>query len=72
MDNIYVNKLTIKQLTMNYEHEILFYDGEVYYLTSTTQHLNEDDLQFLTDEVFSMIYGIDSIDTYKLNTKYIG
>jgi len=57
---------------MNYEHEILFKDGEVYYLTSTTQHLNDDDLQFLTDEVFSMIYGIKSIDTYKLNTRYIG
>ena len=57
---------------MNYEHEILFNDGEVYYLTSTTQHLNDDDLQFLTDEVFSMIYGIQSIDTYKLNTTNIG
>ena len=57
---------------MNYEHEILFNDGEVYYLTSTTQHLNDDDLQFLTDEVISMIYGIKSIDTYKLNTSSIG
>ena len=57
---------------MNYEHEILFNDGEVYYLTSTTQHLNDTDLQFLTDEVFSMIYGIKSIDTYKLNTSSIG
>ena len=57
---------------MNYEHEILFNDGEVYYLTSTTQHLNDDDLQFLADEVFSMIYGINSIDTYKLNTSSIG
>jgi hypothetical protein len=58
-------------MTMNYEHEITFNDGEVYYLTSTTNHLNDDDKQFLIDESIDLT-TIKTINTYKLNTSSIG
>ena len=48
---------------MNYEHEIIFNNDEIYYLTSTTNYLNNDDKQFLIDE---NINNIKSINTYKL------
>ena len=35
---------------MNYEHEITFNNNELYYLTSTTNYLNNSDKQFLIDE----------------------
>ena len=34
---------------MTYEIEITFNNGELYYLTSTTNYLNDDDKQFLTE-----------------------
>ena len=34
---------------MTYEHEITFNNNELYYLTSTTNYLNDDDKQFLID-----------------------
>ena len=56
---------------MTYEHEITFNNDELYYLTSTTNFLNDDDKQFLIDELIDLT-TIKSINTYKLNTTYIG
>ena len=50
---------------MTYEHEITFNNNELYYLTSTTNYLNDDDKQFLIDENID-INEIKSINTYKL------
>ena len=50
---------------MTFEHEITFNNGELYYLTSTTNYLNDDDKQFLNDENID-ITEIKSINTYKL------
>jgi hypothetical protein len=50
---------------MNYEHEIIFKNNELYYLTSTTNYLNDDDKQFLIDENIN-INNIKTINTYKL------
>ena len=50
---------------MTYEHEITFNNGELYYLTSTTNYLNDDDKQFLIDELIDLT-NIKSILTYKL------
>ena len=50
---------------MTYEHEITFNNGELYYLTSTTNYLNDDDKQFLIDELIDLT-KIKSINTYKL------
>ena len=50
---------------MNYEHEITFNNNELYYLTSTTNYLNNSDKQFLIDENIN-INNIKTINTYKL------
>ena len=50
---------------MTYEHEITFNNDEPYYLTSTTNYLNDDDKQFLIDELIDL-NNIKSINTYKL------
>ena len=50
---------------MTFEHEITFNNGELYYLTSTTNYLNDDDKQFLNDENID-ITEIKSINTYRL------
>lgn len=50
---------------MTYEHEITFNDDSIQYLTSTTNYLNEDDKQFLTDLLVDL-NTIKSINTYKL------
>ena len=50
---------------MNYEHEITFKNNELYYLTSTTNYLNNSDKQFLIDENIN-INNIKTINTYKL------
>ena len=50
---------------MTYEHEITFNNGELYYLTSTTNYLNDHDKQFLIDELIDLT-NIKSINTYKL------
>ena len=50
---------------MTFEHEITFNNGELYYLTSTINYLNDDDKQFLNDENID-ITEIKSINTYKL------
>ena len=50
---------------MTYEHEITFNNGELYYLTSTTNYLNDNDKQFLNDENID-ITEIKTINTYKL------
>jgi len=57
--------------TMKFEHEITFFNDEVYYLTSTTNFLNYDDQDFLLNENIDL-QQIKSINTYKLNTKHIG
>ena len=48
---------------MKFEHEITFNNGDIYYLTSTTNFLNEDDKQFLKDENID-VNEIKSINTY--------
>ena len=50
---------------MKFEHEITFNNDDLYYLTSTTNYLNDDDKQFLIDESID-INTIKSILTYKL------
>ncbi len=65
---IYTNQINND---MTYEHEITFNNDELYYLTSTTNYLNDDDKQFLIDELIDLT-TIKSINTYKLNTTYIG
>ena len=50
---------------MTYEHEILFNNDELYYLTSTTNYLNDNDKQFLIDENIDL-NNIKSINTYKI------
>ena len=50
---------------MTYEHEITFNNDDLYYLTSTTNYLNDDDKQFLIDEQIDLT-TIKSILTYKI------
>ena len=50
---------------MTYEHEITLNNDDLYYLTSTTNYLNDDDKQFLIDEQIDLT-TIKSILTYKL------
>ena len=50
---------------MTYEHEIIFNNGDLYYLTSTTNYLNNNDKQFLTDELIDL-NNIKTINTYKI------
>ncbi len=50
---------------MTYEHEITFNNDDLYYLTSTTNYLNDDDKQLLIDEQIDLTI-IKSINTYKL------
>ena len=50
---------------MTYEHEITFHNGDLYYLTSTTNYLNDNDKQFLIDELIDL-NNIKSINTYQL------
>ena len=52
---------------MTYEHEITFNNDELYYLTSTTNYLNDNDKQFLIDELINL-NNIKSINTYKIQT----
>ena len=51
--------------TMKFEHEITFFNDEVYYLTSTTNYLNDNDKQFLIDELLDL-NNIKSINTYSI------
>ena len=50
---------------MTYEHEITFNDDSIQYLTSTTNYLNDNDKQFLIDELIDL-NNIKSINTYKI------
>ncbi len=50
---------------MTFEHEITFNNGDLYYLTSSTNYLNNSDKQFLIDELIDL-NNIKSINTYKL------
>ena len=50
---------------MTYEHEITFNDDSIQYLTSTTNYLNDDDKQFLTDLLVDL-NTIKSVNSYKL------
>ena len=62
MDNIYV---TTNNNNMTYEHEITFNDDSIQYLTSTTNYLNDNDKQFLTDLLVDL-NTIKTINTYKI------
>ena len=62
MDNITVNQINNN---MTYEHEITFTDDSIQYLTSTTNYLNDDDKQFLTDLLVDL-NTIKSVNSYKL------
>ena len=57
--------IEIKKLNMTFEHEITFNDNSIQYLTSTTNYLNDDDKQFLT-ELGVDLTTIKTITTYKL------
>ena len=59
---IYTNQINND---MTYEHEITFNNDDLYYLTSTTNYLNDADKQFLIDEQIDLT-TIKSILTYKL------
>jgi len=50
---------------MKFEHEILFNNDDLYYLTSTTKYLNDNDKQFHIDELINLNNN-KSINTYKL------
>ena len=50
---------------MKFEHEITFNNNELYYLTSTTNYLNNSDEQFLIDELIDL-NNIKTINTYKI------
>ena len=50
---------------MNYELEITFNNGELYYLTSTTNFLNNSDKEFLNDENIDL-NNIKSVKSYEL------
>mgnify|MGYP000232682054 CR=1 FL=1 len=50
---------------MKFEHEITFNNNELYYLTSTTNYLNNSDKQFLIDELIDL-NNIKTINTYKI------
>jgi hypothetical protein len=52
---------------MTYEHEIIFYDDSIQYLTSTTNYLNEEDEQILLDLDVDLS-TIKEINTYEINT----
>ena len=60
---MYTNE--INNNNMKFEHEILFNNNDLYYLTSTTNYLNDNDKQFLIDENIN-INNIKTINTYKL------
>ena len=60
---IYTNQINNNNMT--YEHEITFNNDDLYYLTSTTNYLNDNDKQFLIDELIDL-NNIKSINTYKL------
>ena len=50
---------------MTYEHDITSNNDGLYYLTSTTNYLNDNDKQFLIDELIDL-NNIKSINTYKI------
>ena len=50
---------------MKFEHEITINNNELYYLTSTTNYLNNSDKQFLIDELIDL-NNIKTINTYKI------
>jgi len=50
---------------MKFEHEITFKNGDLYYLTSSTNYLNNSDKQFLIDELIDL-NNIKTINTYKI------
>ena len=50
---------------MNYELEITFNNGELYYLTSTTNFLNNSDKEFLNDENIDL-NNIKSVNSHEL------
>ena len=50
---------------MKFEHEITLNNNELYYLTSTTNYLNNSDKQFLIDELIDL-NNIKTINTYKI------
>ena len=50
---------------MKFEHEITFNNDDLYYFTSTTNYLNDNDKQFLIDELIDL-NTIKTINTYQL------
>ena len=64
-DAYWIIVLKLINNSMYFEHEIVFTDGSIQYLTSTTNYLNDDDKQFLI-ELNVDLTTIKSITTYKL------
>ena len=48
-----------------YEHEIVFHNGDVEYVVSTTFYLNEEDRQYLTEQDVDLT-NVKSVKSYKL------
>ena len=50
---------------MTYEHEIIFNDDSLQYVTSTTIYLNKEDLEYL-EELEIELHSIKRITSYKI------
>ena len=48
-----------------YEHEIVFHNGQVEYVVSTTFYLNEEDRQYLKEQEIDL-NDVKSVNSYKL------
>ncbi len=51
---------------MTYEHEIIFNDDSLQYVTSTTIYLNKEDLEYLQEELEIELHSIKKITSYKI------
>jgi hypothetical protein len=48
-----------------YEHEIVFHNGDIEYVVSTTPYLNEEDRQYLKEQEIDL-NEVESVTSYKL------
>jgi hypothetical protein len=55
----------MKDKDKGYEHEIVFHNGQVEYVVSTTFYLNEEDRQYLTEQDVDLT-NVKSVKSYKL------
>ena len=48
-----------------YEHEIVFHNGDIEYVVSTTPYLNEEDREYLAEQDIDLT-TVKTVSTYKL------